>query len=164
MSGLWRCAHCQGCPLLHRHVGHFRDHPYRGQGVAFMQTQIGTQVQGAFVHFDTGIQPVGLLVQAVDFELEHLVLGGRTNLVTPLCETVKRVGMSEILARRGIVALCHGQREELVHSPCGYQLHRLQIRPLRLLVAHRFDTPPPLQVVVPEKRLAVADVDRHALP
>ena len=129
-----------------------------------MQTQIGTQVQGAFVHLDTGIQPVGLLVQAVDFELEHLVLGGRTNLVTPLCETVERVGMGEILARRGIVALCHGQREELVHSSCGYQLHRLQIRPLRLLVAHRFDTPPPLQVVVPEKRLAVADVDRHALP
>ena len=154
----------QGLALVDHHVRQLARHPDVRQRVAVGQSQIGTQVQGALLHRDAGIHAVGLLVQSVDLQLEHLVLRRGPDAVTPLGETVERVGLGIVLAGRAVVALRQNVGEELVHRRGGHQLQRLEISTAGLLVAQGIDATVPLQTVVAEERLAVGHVHRHAFP
>ena len=154
----------QGLALVDHHVRQLVRHPDVRQRVAVGQSQIGTQVQGALLHRDAGVHAVGLLVQQVDLQLEHLVLRRGPDAVTPLGETVERVRLGIVLAGRAVVALRQNVGEKLVHRRGGHQFQRLEIGAAGLLVAQGIDAAVPLQAVVAEERLAVGHVHRHAFP
>ena len=71
-----------------------------------LKPQERTDILFHFPQTDFCIHHVGLLVQPVDFQLQHLVLGDGAYFVAPLCHAEERVGRSMVLECCGEFVLC----------------------------------------------------------
>ena len=103
-----------------------------------------------------GIHHVGLLVQSVDFQLQHLVFRNRSVLISPLRHLIKRIGRSKVLLCHFPFSLRRSQTEEMLTGLCRYYLQRFGISLLGFPEPDRFYPAIPLQGVIAKKTLLVA--------
>ncbi len=102
---------------LHRHieVGHLQWN-LQSDFLRLSQSQEGTDGLHLLPQRHLGIHYLGLLVQSVDFQLQHFVLRDSSVGVTPPCHLVERVCRGEVLPCHLPLRLCRCQVEEILAS------------------------------------------------
>ncbi len=130
-----------------------------GHRLVLRQAQEGAEALLLLLHVDLGVHDVGLLDQAVDLQLQHLVLGDEPDVVASLGHLVERVGRCVVLLCHLQLVLGRSQLEEVSAGVGGDKLQGLGIVLLGLAEAEGLDAAVPLEGVVAEEVLRIADAE-----